>query len=1108
MSNPITNYKVVYNGVDVTSSIIDLGDKYVTKEYLLSTYSNLSPTLTSTELYTWGDNTYGQLGLGDVTNRTNPVQVGTDTDWLQVSTGYTHSLAIKKDGTLWSAGQASQFFSPYTHHGWRGLGEGVYDTINNQHYYEKVVTDPEEKLFTTGGVYTNRGLRCWRCPLGVTSVSVITVGGGSKGSVDGGSYFGYENASAGGGGNLRYVNNIPVVPNEYYYLYIGLDAGALRSYPQVDQEVNSVSYYAGITDLEYNIDGDSWFGRTELFNTTDLTGTISNSAIIEPPNPTYRWRTYFASRSSKEYNNNYANDIANLMIDVVGIRPTTAGVYANLINYSEDFSNSSWTKTNVNIEAPISTDVRFPFSTKVTENTNNGNHSIRQTQFSTYTGIQCASIFLKAGTNQYAFLSVTSNGNTYTVVYDLISGSVTDTHSIGSMTNKSSNIEVIGPDGWYRVSLTRFGSSSYSIVYGLCNSGTPTYDSNGIPTYTGTSKYMYAYGAQLEIAPAPTTYVATDWIFNSSKPLEVTINFPSSGDYIFRVADVGSDRCNWRLDNSANENSGSGNSPTYHKINVSAGYHTITITPVNTTSIIGFQILRNNPSVLARGGHPYGLVNTSGNIGTGGNGGPGGLAPESSSLNSSYLAPGGGGAGGYIGDGGAGGYGTWSRIPVNVGFSTCGYIFNASPVNGEDGQGGGGGGGGASLQFGSGPTGAGGAGAGVGVYGIGENGKGAPSLFVAYASGAGGLGVLNTCASAQYVYGEGDRFAVGGLGGSGGAGNAGQTIFHSDGFAYGGGGGGTYDFIGGFSRGGDGVVRVVWPGTTRQFPSTDVGLHTYDRDWKTCSAGTYFSMAIKQNGTLWGFGFNKYGQLGYGDKYDKYYATKIGTDDNWKLVSAGSRHSVMIKNDGSLWSCGDNTYGQLGVGDTTERLVPTQVGTDTDWISISAASKFSVALKIDGTMWVWGSEVPVNKGVYIYTSPIQVGTDSDWKYISCLNQNFNEGHTNDSDLALRIVAIKNDGTLWYVTTGQFANGLDANPQITISQIGLDNDWKKVVATGDSSNYIFHGLKTNGSLWYWKKYTNDNQFVPTMLGTDYAWTDVTQNTRSPGSVYALKDSACL
>ena len=66
------------------------------------TFSYETPNLPPSPIYlwTWGNNAYGQLGLGDTTNRSSPVQVGFSS-WLSVS----DSMAIRSDGTLWAWGK-------------------------------------------------------------------------------------------------------------------------------------------------------------------------------------------------------------------------------------------------------------------------------------------------------------------------------------------------------------------------------------------------------------------------------------------------------------------------------------------------------------------------------------------------------------------------------------------------------------------------------------------------------------------------------------------------------------------------------------------------------------------------------------------------------------------------------------------------------------------------------------------------------------------------------------------------------------------------------------------------------------------------------------------
>jgi alpha-tubulin suppressor-like RCC1 family protein len=94
-------------------------------------------------LWTWGRNSYGQLGDNTTVNKTTPVTTfAGGTNWKQVSCGREHIAAIKTDGTLWTWGmasfgrlgnnQASDRYSPVTSFAggtnWKQVACGGYHT--------------------------------------------------------------------------------------------------------------------------------------------------------------------------------------------------------------------------------------------------------------------------------------------------------------------------------------------------------------------------------------------------------------------------------------------------------------------------------------------------------------------------------------------------------------------------------------------------------------------------------------------------------------------------------------------------------------------------------------------------------------------------------------------------------------------------------------------------------------------------------------------------------------------------------------------------------------------------------------------------------------------
>lgn len=128
-----------------------------------------------------------------------------------------------------------------------------------------------------------------------------------------------------------------------------------------------------------------------------------------------------------------------------------------------------------------------------------------------------------------------------------------------------------------------------------------------------------------------------------------------------------------------------------------------------------------------------------------------------------------------------------------------------------------------------------------------------------------------------------------------------------------------------------------------------------DSDWMSIGTGWHHSFAIKTDGSLWVWGWNSGSALGLGSSEDLITVpTRLGESQDWLMVIGGYRFSLGLKQDGTLWGWGANGSMQVGEGFNHEILTPTQIGGDSDWIKISAGGDHGLALKSDGTLWGWG----------------------------------------------------------------------------------------------------------------------------------------------------------
>ena len=130
-------------------------------------------------------------------------------------------------------------------------------------------------------------------------------------------------------------------------------------------------------------------------------------------------------------------------------------------------------------------------------------------------------------------------------------------------------------------------------------------------------------------------------------------------------------------------------------------------------------------------------------------------------------------------------------------------------------------------------------------------------------------------------------------------------------------------------------------------PCSTVPVRVASLSGVTAVAGGHgYTLAVKSDGTAWGWGNNGYGELGdgkpqlYGSVKSPVRATVTGV----AAIAAGASHSLWLRSDGTLWAAGSNYYGQIGDGTFTDAPAPVQLNL-TGLSAIAAGHSHSLAVK-------------------------------------------------------------------------------------------------------------------------------------------------------------------
>jgi alpha-tubulin suppressor-like RCC1 family protein len=250
-------------------------------------------------------------------------------------------------------------------------------------------------------------------------------------------------------------------------------------------------------------------------------------------------------------------------------------------------------------------------------------------------------------------------------------------------------------------------------------------------------------------------------------------------------------------------------------------------------------------------------------------------------------------------------------------------------------------------------------------------------------------------------------------------------------------------------------------GTDKPTPVQVSGLGV-GSDVIAVSATYNSSLALKGDGSVWAWGDNTYGQLGDGTSgYGMYKSTPVqvsglGAGSGVIAIAAGQQHFMALKSDGTVWGWGDNSYYQLGDGTSTPRSVPVIVPGLTGGVAIAAGKIHSFAVKADGSVWSWGYNGNGALGDGTNTSkssPVQVSTMGPGSGVIALTGGY--FHT---------LAIKVDGSVWAWGSnlkGQL--GIVSGNTNSPVQIMAPGSGARAVAAARQSSYL---LKEDGSVLAW------------------------------------------
>ena len=160
-----------------------------------------------------------------------------------------------------------------------------------------------------------------------------------------------------------------------------------------------------------------------------------------------------------------------------------------------------------------------------------------------------------------------------------------------------------------------------------------------------------------------------------------------------------------------------------------------------------------------------------------------------------------------------------------------------------------------------------------------------------------------------------------------------------------------------------------------------------EKRFRAVSAEANVACAVTETGEVWCWGRNRNGEFGNGSRSEQLVdvesPARLASQVRFVDVGVSQKHACALTDDGGLWCWGTNEYGQLGDGTTTDRFLPARVSGGHRFRSFAIDSSGTCGVELNGEALCWGGPYQIGDGTTAQrTVPTPVAGDLRWRMLA------------------------------------------------------------------------------------------------------------------------------